>query len=66
MSYQQYCHFQAVCDQIILQTLRYMHFVLHILHKNLVNHHCNVFCVFCHINVKFQVKPINFDGMSEH
>jgi len=31
-----------------------------------VNHHCDVFCSHWHLNVvKFQLKPINFDGMSK-
>jgi len=49
--------------------LRYLHSVLHILHKNEINHHCVIYVAFIILMllsfVKFQVKLINFDGMSK-
>jgi len=35
------------CRQIIFPTfLHYLHSVLHMLHKNSVNHHCDIFVAF--------------------
>jgi len=51
--------------------LLYLHSVLHILHKKHVNHHCDIFVAFVVFIymllsfVKFQVKLMNFDGMSK-
>jgi len=60
----------VVCHQVIFRTfLRYLHLVLHVLHKNYENRQYNIFIDVCCVNVvsfvKFQVKLINFDGVSK-
>jgi len=53
--------------QIILR--RFLHFVHPVLRKNYANHHCDIFVAFVEQMLfrflKFQVKLINFDGVSK-
>ena len=49
---------------------RYLHSMLHILHKNVVNRHCDFIVFVTQMLVSFvirsiQAKPINFDRMSK-